>query len=135
MQEELKITEYSQDTVKKADLEGLYKEIQTLQEIHQDFSSILHEQENDLKATELLQDKTIEETENAVKVFKEAAILQSKSWKMKIGAGFAAIGASLGVIAGPIGVVFGGTFGGLTGRTLGKKIEKIQRKEIEEIQP
>ena len=134
MLEEQKFIEWDRKTNLQEDLEKIQTDLISLKEIEKEFSSMLIQETDSLNKAEELQEKSFQETLEAGKILKEAATIQAEGWKARIGAKFTAIGAGIGLIAGPIGSAIGGMIGGITGASIGNKIEKIQKADLDKIE-
>lgn len=132
-EEELKIQEWDEDLSKKAELDFILDDLKALKQIELDLATIVGSQAEDLKKIEIAQEKSVETTKETGILLKEAALIQGKSLKFKIGARLSAIGAGIGILAGPIGVAIGTTIGAVTGVLIGGKIQKVQKKELDQI--
>ena len=131
--EEFKVMEWDEKRGKSEEIDKIFEELQALKQIEKDFSDLVYIQAQGLDNVENKEDEMIKETKEAGILLKDAAMIQTKSWKLKIATKFSALGAGIGMIVGPVGAVIGSAIGAISGGILAKTAEKINTNELEKI--
>lgn len=130
---ELDLEEWNEEKHKTEELESLVRDLTALRAISLDLEEMVEGQGQDIEKIEEHQDNTVKETLETGKILKEAAVIQSKGWKSKLGIKLGAIGAAIGLVVGPVGAAIGGSIGAIGGAVIGKKLEKKQKKNLDSI--
>lgn len=128
--EALQLVEYDESEIKMKELDDIHKNLACVQQIYKDLAELTGQQHEDLKTIEIKQEKVLDDTKATVETLKEAAIINTKTWKRALQISFGAIGSAVGLVAGPVGIAVGAAVGSVTGRIIGKKVEKSDLAEI-----
>ena len=128
--ESLQIVEYDESEIKIKELDEIHKDLACVQQIYKDLAELTGQQHEDLKTIEIKQEKVLDDTKATVETLKEAAVINTRTWKRALQISFGAIGSAVGIVAGPVGIAVGAAVGSVTGKFIGRRVEKSDLAEI-----